>query len=313
MGNDGGLSISLAGRNQSLLLAERQLRQAWANCYGRPRRGTESAGSQEPSVSLIPGSLLSGAVIVRYEQPFHGEAAREAAPRGLTAIAWDQPGEFEVWRELGRPLSRLPHRGEPDFSRPWMVTLASERIASKKSEPPRHDEQLHVIGTAKVPLQHRHRTDAVWWPNLPTVAAAVVGRCESVLGDSDALAWDALRLGVPVINASLNNQRADSTRAPSLLAGLVPATLLADRQLWRHVAQTIARLHREGGTPVPLLTPEWIARGRQLAEKEYSPVAVASLERSKRLITKWRRDPERFCADSRHAVLRRLGRWLHSQ
>lgn len=243
--------------------------------------------SAGPRVRLSLGSVVRPSVVVTFERSYEEKAARAADVLGLTLAAWDALGEREVWRELAAPLDRFPHVGAPSPSAPWAVTLPT------RDRRPSADSQLHILGGLRPPT-----SGAVWWPPMSRVAAAVLGRAAVVMGRDNPLVYDAIRAGVPTEHAEV---------PLGTLAGLVPPSLVGADALWDHVADTAREVHRTGDAPEPLMTPGWVARGRDRV-RDHRAAPPTSVELLRRRYHKLQRDPQRFFADSRHAVLRAIGR-----
>lgn len=279
------LSIVLEAVHPVTTRAAYELSRAWREVGGSVRLGA----GRGACVHIGLGSLVRPSAVVRFEAPYADAAAADQL--ALTIAAWDSLDEREGWRALSAPLPSVPHYGQPSPHRPWAVSL----------RPRRGDEgerQLHVFGGVPVP----RRAD-VWWPRLSAVVAAVLGRADCVLGERDPLVYDAFRAGIEVRGEAGEIDRLELDGA---LAGLVPPTLNADRRLWRHVAETAHEIHTRGTNPAPLMTPAWVALGRDRM-REHLAAPPSPFERLRRRHDKLRRDPKRFFADSKHAPLRALG------
>ena len=284
------LSTHLETAHPVALYAAAELARGWRRVAGgRVALDMPFVSTRGPRVSLALGSLVRPSVIVRFEQPYEREAARTADVLGLTIAAWDAFGEREAWRELSGPVDHLPHVGAPSRSAPWAVGLPHARASTDQNS------QLHIIGGLRPP-----GGDAVWWPRMARVTAAVLGRAAVVLGQDDPLVYDAIRAGVPT-----------EDEHPSIpagtLAGLVPPSLVGSDQLWDHVADTAREVHRSGASPEPLMTPMWVARGRDRV-RDHRAAPPSSVEVLRRRYHKLQRDPARFFADSKHGVLRAVGK-----
>lgn len=284
------LSIELDTAHPMGLYAAAELARGWRRVTGGSvALDVPWRSASGPHVRLSLGSLIRPSIIVHFEQPYEERAARAADVLGLTIAAWDAVGEREAWRELSAPLDRLPHVGAPSRSAPWAVTLPAP--ARDLSE----DSQLHIIGGLRPPTR-----GAVWWPRMSRVAAAVLGRAAVVLGQDDPLVYDAIRAGVPT-------EQDDPTIPTGALAGLVPPSLIGAEPLWDHVADTAREVHRAGACPEPLMTPAWVARGRDRI-RDHRAAPPSSVELLRRRYHKLQRDPRRFFADSSHGVLRAVGK-----
>jgi len=237
-------------------------------------------------------------VMVHFEVPYPSELAAAADRLALTTAAWDSLEGSEAWRALSAPLTAIPRLGRPDWSRPWVAMLAGARHDAELAA---GSSQLQVVGGWFPPPG-----DAVWWPGSPAAVAAVLGRVDCVLGDTDPLVYDAIRVGVPLLSDPA--AAADIPQSSSGgLAGLIPPSLLSDSLIWRHVVHTARAVHETGCAPSPLMTPEWVRLGRdRIRERLAAP--PSSWERLQRRHDKLRRDPKSFFADSRFAPLRAFGR-----
>jgi hypothetical protein len=278
--------------------AARELERCWEARGGRVVRVTRpSQHNGGPRVAVRLASLMCPTVLVRFALPYAGEQALESARLALTPVAWEGIPGGEAWRAVSVSLAGLPHRGSLDLSRPWVVTLGQPRRRAPDVAP---DVQLHVMGGPAVVFN-----GSVRWPVTPKTVAAVLGRAAYVIGCRNPLCYDAARLGLPVCVPSGCAAR-DPERPELDLAGLVTAPLLADGRFWSHVAETAARVCAQREAPPPLLTPEWIALGRDnLRQRASIPPPV--WRQVQRKYKKFKRDPDRFYADSPYAFVRALG------
>lgn len=286
---DSTLSIGLDTAHPVTCRAAWELARAWRDVGGR--RARLGGPGDGPHVWLGLGSLVRPSAVVRFEVPFAEDAAARADQLALTIAAWDSLGGPETWRVLSAPLSNGPRVGQPRSDRPWVLAMGGERYPR-----PAAGEQLHVIGGA--PGQ-----GDVWWPAWSRLAAPLLGRAECVLGRANALAYDAVRAGVVV---RTDGGELDQLHLDGALAGLVPPSLTTDPDLWRHVAETARAVHTTRRAPAPLMTPSWIARGRDRIRAHLAS-PPSPWERMRRRRDKFFRDPKRFFADSKHASLRAFG------
>ncbi len=255
----------------------------------------QSARSDTPQVFLARASMLTPAVSVRWSVGFPSAPAAQATERALSSAAWDASGPFELWRALSRTPPRSICIGRPDFERDWVITSPRAWTAAKALERT-ESVQLHCLG---LPLSDLGG-GVVWWPSS-RAAAYLLGRAVALVDTSGPLAFDAMRSGVPVFDP-LSLARTLAPQVDERLAGLVPASLIDSERLWRHVVlQTHAVA--EGRAPEPLCTAQWIALGRAaIAERPHG-----RLERARRKVKKFWREPESFFADSRYSVIRAIG------
>jgi hypothetical protein len=268
--------------------AARELERRWVARGGRVVRVTRP--SQHNGGPRI-------AVLVRFSLPYSGERALQSARLALTPVAWEGMQGGEAWRALSLTLAGLPHRGKPDLSRPWAVTLGQGR---QRAPVVGADVQLHVMGGPVLAVN-----GSVRWPLEPKTVAAVLGRAAYVIGCRNPLCYDAARLGVPVY-APPGRAVRDPDRPELDLAGLVSAPLLGDGRFWAHVAEVAAWVCARREAPPPLLTSEWIALGRDnLRQRASIPPPV--WRKVQRKYNKYKRDPDRFYADSPYAFVRALG------
>lgn len=275
--------------------ALRQLEQALRRQAGTAGvMGTREADGAD--VLVRPGSLARATLLLEFARPF--ESAE--ASLGLTPLAWEGVDSFEPWLELSRPLLGLPRLGTPNPRRPWVLTHTPRALDAALAEAKQLDAQVHVLGGN--PLALARARDVVYWPALPAVVLALLGRVERVVGATvlDPLVLDARRAGVPT------NFDATSVDAS---AGTVSPSLFDDERFWRHVAASLAKV-RDGEPPAPLFTRHWLREGRRATRTAPATTrSGSSWELVLRRYAKFRREPERYFADSRHGFARAFGKW----
>jgi len=287
------LSIAVRTLHPVGLVAARHLARAWRSTGGNRIRLAAGPGATGPWVALSLGSLVRPSVVVRFRVPFEGGVALEAERLALTAAAWDSLFDFEPWRALAAPLVGLPRWGRVDVSRPWALVEGSADTGLGDGVEPHL--QLHVIGGWRMASR-----DGVWWPASSRIAAALIGRADRVIGNSGALVFDSVRTGLRARTGLADSQG---------LAGLVVPSLLGDVGLWEHVAGVARRIHASGAPAEPLMTRDWVERGRQNLRLRLAAPAPP-WEKVRRRYDKLWREPRRFFADSKHPTIRWLGRTL---
>ena len=292
------LHIILHSSDPASRRAAKRLSLAWkAPTLIRVRRGSHS-----PSVPLTVhiglGSTLRPTLAVWWNTPFSGLAAERASALALSTAAWEGADDFEPWRALTAPPPRVPRIGAPDAGRGWLLapTLLTASIIPLEL---RERVQLHFLGGKNLCWG---KGDVVWWSS-PRLIASLLGRAEAVVAPLGPLAFDALRAGVPLLCPS-TLRAVDAPAIHQRLAGLVPPSLAGSSPLWHHVADQ-TRAVAAGATPAPLCTPEWVGNGRSRSHPHTAPSAI--MARLQRKLRKLVREPDRFCAESRHAFVRKTG------
>jgi hypothetical protein len=206
---------------------------------------------------------------------------------------------------LSRPLRDLPRLGQPEPRKPWFVTLTTSALEQAVQRAREQNGQVHVL--VDQPLRTTWLRGAVYWPASKRTAFAVLGRAFAVVpsGPLCPLALDAERVGTPV----LWDERFCHERASTALCGLVVQGLLPSDELWVAVANNVLAV-RDGAAPRPLLDATWIDKARASASAQPRAAALASdWDIALRRYAKFRREPDRYFADSRFAAVRVAGKW----
>jgi hypothetical protein len=252
----------------------------------------EPGSRVEPIVTLLWGS---GQWV---EEEEHARAVR----LGLNAAVFTGGRVGYEWSERGRPLPARARVGIPDPLRPWVLVAPSvsmsdgtiERITGLSNPQP------HFIAPAVV----SRKAAPVWWFPSPSVILSLLGRVSCVLAQPGPLAWDAARLGVPVIDPE-TTQRLPRNIVERRLAGVVPAALALDRAFWHGLATELQGANEEPEWG----TVSWLLSVREGRSKRGNTSLFAAAS-AKRKLLKLRQEPGRFWADS--AVARYVGerpRW----
>lgn len=262
-----------------------------------PRIVVDTDADELGEVRLSRASLARDCILVGYQAPFASN--RDARVLACSFLAWDGPDACEPWRELARPIADLPRIGRIDEERPWFLAFTTRALDRARHLARDEGGQLHVL--LERPSDARLARDVVYWPAWRPVVFALLGRAAAVVPSDRSCPFglDAERAGVPVHW---------QTPPGDELAGLVVPSLLASDELWRAAATNIVTV-RAGGTPTPLSSAAWIQKGRMLSRAEPGPAPLSThWELVQRRYAKFRREPERYFADSRHALVRAFGR-----
>jgi hypothetical protein len=251
----------------------------------------ESGSRVEPILTLLYGQ----------ERHVDDEEQARAARLGLNAAVFTAGRPGYEWSGRGNPLPARACVGAPDPSRPWVLVAPGVRVDERAVESLAglHKPQLHFLG---LPAYSR-KLSSVWWLPSPGVVLSLLGRASSVLAPPGPLAWDAARLGVPVIDAEAKPRLSPSV-VDRRLARVVPAALVSDGGFWRALVAQLA----EPDDAAEWGTIAWLLQARE--ERQRMPAGLFGAARLSRKLLKLRRDPRRFWADSavaRHVIDRTPG------
>lgn len=249
------------------------------------------------------GSRLRSTITVRSHVAAPASEVRAATALAATDAAWDGLDDFEVWRALSVPLPRA-HLGQPDPTRPWVVLGPGVRMTRQLAEAVRDrwaGAQIHAVDDGGMNL-----LELVRWPGHPHVVGALLGRATAVVARPTGLAFDALRLGLPVHLPQLDLPAYDAS-TDVRFAATVPGSVATCPAYWSWVSAQLSAGDAPGGWPIDAA---WYREGRVHAELQRNR-GSARLQRAMKRYAKLRRDPDRFLADSRFELLRTLGKIMN--
>jgi hypothetical protein len=234
---------------------------------------------------VLPASLIEPALCLLWgdESSHHDPRDHEV---GSSAAVWTSGSDH--WLDQAATPRAL--RGTPDYGKPWVlvgnsVLGSGDEVRARAGLP---DAQLHYLSATR-----RASEDSVVW--LPTARAArfLLFRVEAVVARPGALAFDGVRLELPVVvdggvapGAELAWQAAASN--------VLPAALRHDSSFWSSVADRLAGAEEAHGWG----TRSWVLQSRDTVRPR------PGVNRWQRKLEKWRRDPVSFWRDSS------LRRWL---
>jgi hypothetical protein len=246
-------------------------------------------------LAIEPGSRLEPVLALLWgaHRSLDVEMLRREARLGLSAaILGSGPSGYE-WSGRARPLPKRACMGIPDPRRPWVLVAPHARVDSAmvSARTGLSDPQLHFLG----PRRDLTASSPVWWLPTRSVLLSLLGRVHAVVASQGPLAWDAARIGVPVIEPE-PVRALPAAGVERRLASLVPGMLVHDDAFWAAIGSQLA----EGINPAAWGTTAWTLRARHSAVPP-SPLSTSTWQRK---LLKFRRDPARFWADSR--VVKRL-------
>ena len=240
----------------------------------------------EPGVlRVLPASFIEPALSLLWGGDSDHHDARDHE-LGLSPAVWTSG--WDRWLHQADTPRAL--RGIPDYSRPWVLVGPSvlgsvDEVRARAGIP---GAQLHFLSVTGRPSEG----SVVW---LPTARPAqfLLFRVEAVLARRGALAFDAVRSGLPVVIDGPSGPSAEQVGV-SAACNVVPETVVHDSRFWNSVADRLAGAGRTNGWG----TRWWVLQGRDAVRSR------SGLSRWARKLEKWRRDPISFWRDSR------LYRWL---
>lgn len=246
----------------------------------------ESGSRVEPMLTLLYGA----------ERAVDDDEHQRAVRVGLNAAVFTTGRPGYEWSDRGRMLPARACLGIPDSSRPWVLVAPGVRVDERVREQLARlsNPQLHFLG----PSTHSRSFSGVWWLPTPKVVLSLLGRVSAVLSAPGPLAWDAARLGVPVIEAS-RTWPLSAHVVDRRLAHIVPATLASHASFWKVLGAQLAETEATG---------EWGTIAWLLRAREGSALPATTFidgARFKRKLLKLRRSPASFWDDS--ALKRYLG------
>lgn len=281
-----------------ILRAPRDCSQTWkiAKSFAARNRFRIVAHHPDPDIRIAPASLVRPAVQVQLRATLaDSDLGARATALALSTAAWDGGDEFELWRVLGRPLSRTPPSGTPDTSRPWVVVPPDHAVDLAtviNQHPALNNCQLHTYGRAK------SAAGPVCWPATPRAIWSLLGSASAVVAPPGPLSYDAYRLGLPVLAPETPHPLRPPPRFDAGLACLASDSLLESAEFSDAVVECA-----RNGTAAAWCTPEWI----RLERGERRPQRLDAL---KRKAHKLQRNPAQFFADSKNPFVSRIGRWF---
>jgi hypothetical protein len=250
----------------------------------RTRKGRETL--PEPGVlRVLPASLIEPALSLLWGGETSGPDARDQE-LGLSPAVW--ASDWNRW--LYQADTPRAFRGSPDYDRPWVLVgpSISESVESLRARAGIPDAQLHFLSAS-----WQAPDDSVTWRPTTSAVRFLLARVDAVVASRAALAFDAVRSGLPVVVAG--SVAAGTRQAWAVAAcNVVPAAVQHAPRLWARVADRLAGAERVNDWG----TRAWVLQSRDALR---SPSA---LTRWSRKLEKWRRDPVAFWRDSR------LLRWM---
>jgi hypothetical protein len=239
----------------------------------------ESGSRVEPMLTLLYGA----------ERQVDDDEHQRAALLGLNAAVFTAGRPGYEWSGRGRPLPARACVGVPDPRRPWVLVAPGVRVDERALErlAALDNPQLHFLG----PAAYSRKFSAVWWLPSPRVVLSLLGRVGSVLAPPGPLAWDAERLGVPVIDAG-SAPWVSARVVERRLAHVVPAALVSEPGFWKSLGSQLAQPDVADAWG----TAAWLLRARE--GRLRPPAGLFSAAHLKRKLLKLQRDPSRFWADS---------------
>jgi hypothetical protein len=264
------------------ILLDRRLRVSVRVCASSGRDSLPEPGV----LRVLPASFVEPALSLLWEDESRHYDARDHEI-GLSPAVWTSG--WDRW--LSQSDEPRAFRGTPDYSRPWVLISPSvsgsvEGVRARAAIP---GAQLHFLSATR-----RARGDSVVW--LPTARAArfLLARVEAVVTRHEALAFDGVRSGLPVVIEGPEGTGADQAWV-SAACNVVPEAVQHDPRFWSVVADRLAGGERATGWG----TRSWVLQSRDAVRSSSRP------GRWPRKLEKWRRDPVGFWRDS--WLYRRLG------
>ena len=274
-----GLRAAWAIRSNPLLnVSIRSVDTPHALPRGRVLR-IESGSRVEPILTLLYG----------VERVVEDAELARAARLGLNAAVFTAGRPGYEWSSRGRPLPARACVGSPDPSRPWVLVAPGARVDGRALEAfaGLSNPQLHFLGPSGYSGKHA----AVWWLPSPSVVLSLLGRVTSVLAPRGPLAWDAERLGVPVIDPE-PTPRLPQRVVERRLARVVPAALAADASFWTTLGSQLAQAE----VATDWGTIAWLLRARE--SRSLPRTGLLGAAALKRKLLKLQQDPGAFWGDS---------------
>jgi hypothetical protein len=141
-------------------------------------------------------------------------------------------------------------------------------------------------------------SDPVWWLPTRNVLLSLLGRVHAVVASQGPLAWDAARIGVPVIEPE-PVRALPAAGVERRLACMVPGRLVDDDAFWLMIGSQLA----DGINSEEWGTSAWTLLARDSGAAVRGGFPAGTWQRK---LLKLRRDPARFWADSK--MVKRLTR-----
>jgi hypothetical protein len=268
-----------------------------------PRLRVQIAPSRFASVDprgrvlrIEPGSRLEPVLTLLWgaHRPVEPEMLRREARLGLSAaILSGGPSGYE-WSGRARPLPSRACIGTPDPERPWVLVAPHAQVdgATVAAATGLTDPQLHYL----TPRQISMESSPVCWLPTRSVLLSLLGRVHAVVASQGPLAWDAARIGVPVIEPE-PVRALPAARVERRLSCMMPSRLLDDDGFWKSIGDQLAF----GVEPDDWGTTAWTLRARDTLPSRPGQLMAGTWQRK---LLKLKRDPAAFWADSK--VLKRF-------
>lgn len=219
-----------------------------------------TAPPRGPVLRLEAASAAFGALTLLWgnELPASDDALFREAALGRSRAVWSDGLVYDTWRATARPLPARPLKGKPDPARPWLLferahapPAMAQLVQPASLSPP----QAHLWLRSR---EHwRPGFDSVVWQSTRKTLRSLLGHVDGVVASNGPLAWDATRLGLPVVE--LAGVGPPPELAAMRLARIVPASLVGDRRFWRRIVSDLV-LERGAGS---WSTSEWLRQARE--------------------------------------------------
>ncbi len=230
---------------------------------------------------IEPGSLVEPVLTLGWGEDTATEHDGNDVDVALNSAIWSADG-LDSWRLTSAPLPRRVRFGHPDERRPWVLVApgVDATLVTVERLTALHAAQTHHISPRGMPA------DAVLWPPTGHGIASLLGHVDAVLAPPGPLAWDAARVGVPVLAPERPQIPADLVERQ--LSRTVPALLAQEREFWNALVGSLLA----GEVEPSWGTASWVRQARQRrADSQGEP-------RWQRKLLKFQRDPAAFWADS---------------
>ncbi len=247
---------------------------------------------------IEPGSRLEPVLTLLWgaHPPLEADALQREVRLGLSAAILGRGPLGYEWSGRAQPLPDRACIGSPDPGRPWVLVAPHARIdsASIAAVTGLSDPQLHYLK----PRPDSTASAPVWWLPTRNVLLSLLGRVHAVVASQGPLAWDAARIGVPVIEPE-PVRALPAAGVERRLSCMVPGRLAEDNTFWYAIGNQLA----DGIRPEDWGTTAWTLQARDSFPASQWPLAASAWQRK---LLKLRRDPSGFWADSK--VVKRLTR-----
>jgi hypothetical protein len=245
---------------------------------------------------IEPGSRLEPVLTLLWgaRPPVEADILQREARLGLSsAILGRGPSGYE-WSGRTRPLPERVCVGSPDPNRPWVLVAPHARVdcTAVAAASGLMDPQLHYLK----PRPDSTASEPVWWLPTRNVLLSLLGRVHAVVASQGPLAWDAARIGVPVIEPE-PVRALPAAGVERRLACMVPGSLVDDEAFWSMIGSQLV----DGIKSEEWGTTAWTLLARDGVGALAGGFAAGKWQRK---LLKLKRDPARFWADSK--VVKRL-------